>query len=133
MLFVGTNQFHDHWNRSGKQGLAVAGAEIRVTSAELAIERSAMTAEALSFAGQFPEFARNRYTATAFVNMDTGLAKRFNIGERMKAQVLFEFFNLFNKGNVAAVQSLDGTSPVFGSSLQRLPGREGQVGIRFDF
>ena len=28
-----------------------------------------------------------------------------------------EFFNLFNKGNVAAVQSLDGTSPVFGSTL----------------
>ena len=43
------------------------------------------------------------------------------------------FFNLFNKGNVAAVQSLDGTSPVFGSTLQRLPGREGQVGIRFEF
>jgi hypothetical protein len=89
--------------------------------------------EALSFAGQFPEFARNRYTAPAFVNMDTRLAKRFNIGERVKAQVLFEFFNLFNRGNVAAVQSLDGTSPVFGSTLQRLPGREGQVGIRFDF
>jgi len=43
MLFVGTNQFHDHWNRSSKQGLAVAGAEIRVTSAELAIERTTVT------------------------------------------------------------------------------------------
>lgn len=89
--------------------------------------------EALSFAGQFPEFARNHFTAPAFVNMDTRIAKRFNIGDRLKAQVLFEFFNIFNTGNVAAVEGTAGTSPAFGSTLQRLPGREGQVGIRFAF
>jgi hypothetical protein len=72
----------------------------------------------VSFAGQFPEFARNHFTAPAFVNMDTRIAKRFNIGDRLKAQVLFEFFNLFNTGNVAAVQGTDGTSPAF--ELRRL-------------
>jgi outer membrane receptor protein involved in Fe transport len=89
--------------------------------------------QGLSFDGQFPQYSRNRYTAPGFVNMDTRIAKRFNIGERVRAQVLFEFFNLFNTGNVAAVQGLAGTSPAFGSTVQRLPGREGQIGVRFDF
>jgi hypothetical protein len=65
--------------------------------------------------------------------MDMRLAKRFNIGERVKAQVLFEFFNLFNRGNTAAVQGLEGTMPAFGSTTQYIPGREGQIGIRFEF
>jgi hypothetical protein len=87
----------------------------------------------LNFAGQGAEFARNINTAPAFVNMDMRVAKRFNLGERVKAQVLFEFFNLFNKSNTAAVQGLDGTSPAFGSTLQWLPGREGQFGFRLEF
>ena len=61
------------------------------------------------------------------------IAKRFNIGERLKAQILFEMFNLFNRDNPAAVQALEGGTPPLGSTLQYLPGREGQVGIRFDF
>jgi hypothetical protein len=89
--------------------------------------------EGLSFAGQTPQYARNINTAPAFVNMDMRVAKRFNIGERVKAQALFEFFNLFNKGNSAAVQGLEGTTPTFGSTLQWLPGREGQFGLRLEF
>jgi len=89
--------------------------------------------EALSFAGQDPQFQRNFFTAPAFVNMDMRIAKRFAIGDRVKAQLLFEFFNLFNKGNAAAVQGATGTLPVFGTVQQRLPGREGQFGFRVDF
>ncbi len=89
--------------------------------------------EGLSFAGQGAQYARNINTAPPFVNMDMRLAKRFNIGERVKAQVLFEYFNLFNRGNTAAVQGLEGTTPAFGSTLQWLPGREGQVGVRLEF
>jgi hypothetical protein len=89
--------------------------------------------QGLSFAGQNPEFAHNFFTSPAFVNMDMRVAKRFKIGEKVKAQVLFEFFNLFNKGNVAAVQGLAGTTPEFGATIQRLPGREGQIGIRIEF
>lgn len=80
-----------------------------------------------------PLYARNSQTAPAFVNMDLRVAKRFRIGERVKAQVLFEMFNLFNRGNPAAIQALEGGTPSLGSTSQYLPGREGQVGIRFDF
>ena len=52
-------------------------------------------------------YARNSQTAPAFVNMDLRVAKRFNIGERVKAQVLFEMFNLFNRDNPAAVNGLE--------------------------
>jgi len=84
------------------------------------------------------QIGRNTQTAPAFVNMDLRVAKRFNIGERIKAQVLFETFNLFNRGNAAAVNGLipdpstPGQQPV-GFIQQYLPGREGQIGVRFDF
>ena len=80
-----------------------------------------------------PLYARNSRTAPSFVNMDLRVAKRFNIKERVKAQVLFEMFNLFNRDNPAAVQGLEGGTPSLGSPLQYLQGREGQVGVRFDF
>jgi outer membrane receptor protein involved in Fe transport len=89
--------------------------------------------QGLNFAGQGAQFARNINSAPAFVNMDMRVAKRFNLGERVKAQVLFEFFNMFNRDNTAAVQGLDGTAPAFGSTLQWLPGREGQFGFRLEF
>jgi hypothetical protein len=76
---------------------------------------------------------RNQETAPAFVNMDLRFSKRFTIGERVKGQVLFEMFNLFNRDNAAAVQALEGTTPAVGSTLQYLPGREGQIGVRFEF
>lgn len=90
--------------------------------------------EGLSFEGQTPRYARNINTAPAFINMDMRVAKHFRLGERVRAQALFEFFNLFNKANTAAVQGLEGsTSPPFGGTLQWLPGREGQFGIRLEF
>jgi outer membrane receptor protein involved in Fe transport len=80
-----------------------------------------------------PLYAKNSQTAPPFVNMDLRVSKRFKLGERVKAQVLFEMFNLFNRDNSAAVQQLEGGTPPLGSTLQYLPGREGQVGVRFDF
>ncbi|MGB2591529.1 MAG: TonB-dependent receptor [Candidatus Acidiferrum sp.] len=104
-----------------------------------------------------PLYARNSQTAPAFVNLDMRIAKRFNLGERVKAQVLFEMFNLLNRDNAAAVNGLEPTcpnnppnisplgpqtcnvfqqqagSPGIGQTLQYLPGREGQIGIRFEF
>jgi len=77
---------------------------------------------------------RNAFTSPAFVNLDMRFAKRFNIGERVKVQALFEFFNLLNHQNPAAVQTQQNivNSP-FGSLRQVLPGREGQVGLRLEF
>jgi len=43
-------------------------------------------------------------------------SKRFDIGERVKVQLLFEFFNILNRQNPAAVQNRENiaTEP-FGS------------------
>jgi hypothetical protein len=77
---------------------------------------------------------RNAFTAPPFVNLDMRFSKRFDIRERVKVELLFEFFNLFNRQNPAAVQTRDtiATEP-FRSITQVLPGREGQVGIRISF
>ena len=77
---------------------------------------------------------RNAFTAPAFVNLDMRLAKRFEFSERFKAQVFFEFFNLLNRQNPAAVgRQQNVTNQPFGAINQVLPGREGQVGFRIEF
>ena len=81
-----------------------------------------------------PGAGRNFFTAPPYVNLDLRFAKRFNITERVRLQALFEFFNVFNRQNPAAVQIQQNiaNSP-FGSLRQVLPGREGQVGLRLEF
>jgi hypothetical protein len=66
--------------------------------------------------------------------LDFRVAKRFNITERVKLQALFEFFNVFNRQNPAAVETAttNANSP-FGRIIQVLPGREGQLGVRLEF
>ena len=77
---------------------------------------------------------RNAFTAPPFVNVDLRYSKRFNIGERVKAEILFEFFNLLNRQNPASVQNRENiTTQPFGSITQVLPGREGQIGFRISF
>jgi len=70
-----------------------------------------------------------------FTNMDIRFSKTFKVGDRMRIRGLFEFFNLFNSANPAAIQTQQ--SPVnhqaFGTVTQHLPGREGQIGIRIEF
>jgi hypothetical protein len=49
-----------------------------------------------------------------------------------------EFYDFANRANPAAVNgpppvSINSTAPMFGQVLQVLPGREGQVGVRFEF
>jgi hypothetical protein len=74
---------------------------------------------------------RNGFTSPAYVNLDMRFTKRFDIGERFKVHALFEFFNLLNRQNPAAVETV--TSTNFGTLKQVLPGREGQVGLRIEF
>jgi hypothetical protein len=85
------------------------------------------------------ENPRNGFTAPAYVNMDMRVSRTWVFHERFKLQGLFEFFNLLNRGNPAAVQvsqdlaaASGGTAPL-GSITQRLPGREGQVGLKLEF
>jgi hypothetical protein len=58
--------------------------------------------------------------------------KRFDIGERVKVHALFELFNVFNRQNPAAIETVL-NSPNFGRLKQVLPGREGQIGLRVEF
>jgi hypothetical protein len=80
-----------------------------------------------------PDAGRNRFTAPGFVNADLRFAKRFELGERVRIQALFEFFNLFNNQNPAAVETAEGRPIGFGTASQVLPGREGQIGLRIEF
>jgi outer membrane receptor protein involved in Fe transport len=77
---------------------------------------------------------RNAFTAPPFVNLDLRFSKRFGIGERLKVQLLFEVFNVFNRQNPALVfNRINRPTEPFGTTSQVLPGREGQVGIRIEF
>ena len=79
-------------------------------------------------------FGRNAFTAPPFVNFDMRVTKRFNITERVRIHALFEFFNVFNRQNPAAVEGrVDNVNRPFGTRSQVLPGREGQVGPRLEF
>jgi hypothetical protein len=86
-----------------------------------------------NFDGRDLQTGRNAFTAPPFVNMDLRVAKTWIIRERFRVQGLFEFFNLFNNGNPAAIQIQQSTGNLFGTISQRLPGREGQVGLKFEF
>ena len=86
-----------------------------------------------NFNGRDLQTGRNAFSAPPFVNMDLRIAKTWIIRERFGVQGLFEFFNLFNNGNPAAIQVQQSTGPLFGTISQRLPGREGQVGLRLTF
>src|SRR4030095_9420093 len=77
---------------------------------------------------------RNAFDSDPFVNLDMRFSKRFDITERFNVQILFEFFNLLNRQNPAAVQTrVDVVTEPFGSKTQVLPGREGQLGVRIQF
>lgn len=92
-----------------------------------------------NFDGRDLKTGRSAFTSPNFVNMDMRIAKTFNITERVKAQAMFEFFNLFNSANPAAVNLNQNHSPllprepIFGSVAEYLPGREGQFGLRIEF
>jgi len=86
-----------------------------------------------NFDGRDFKTGRNAFTAPPFVNMDLRIAKTWVVHERYRVQGLFEFFNLFNNGNPAAIQIQESQPSTLGTISQRLPGREGQVGLRLTF
>jgi Carboxypeptidase regulatory-like domain/TonB dependent receptor-like, beta-barrel/TonB-dependent Receptor Plug Domain len=76
---------------------------------------------------------RNRYEAPPFINLDMRLSKSFTVRDRLRIETLFEFFNLLNRANPAAVEQYQSMPTPLGQPLQYLPGREGQVAIRLEF
>ena len=93
-----------------------------------------------NYNGRDLKTARNQFVSPNFVNMDLRISKTFPIGERVKAEGMFEFFNLFNNANPAAMNLMENGppplapgTPIFGTVAQYLPGREGQFGLRIIF
>jgi hypothetical protein len=92
-----------------------------------------------NFNGRDLKTGRNQFVSPPFVNMDLRLAKSFTIREHVQVQALFEFFNILNNANPAAMQLAQTPVPLpagaqaFGTVSQYLPGREGQVGLRITF
>ncbi|HYL64208.1 MAG TPA: hypothetical protein VE077_16460, partial [Candidatus Methylomirabilis sp.] len=86
-----------------------------------------------NFDGRDLKTGRNVFTAPLFVNMDMRFARTWTIRERYRVEGLFEFFNLFNNSNAAAIQNQQAQAATFGTVSQRLPGREGQVGLKIEF
>ncbi len=85
-----------------------------------------------AFSGRDLQTGRNAFSALPFVNMDLRIAKTWVIRERVRVQGLFEFFNLLNNANPAAIQNNQSVVG-FGTVSERLPGREGQVGLKIEF
>jgi hypothetical protein len=76
---------------------------------------------------------RNHFQAPAYSDMDIRVAKAFDLKEKTHLDLYFEYYNLFNTDNPAAVESLPDQPVAFGDKLQVLNGREGQVGLHFAF
>ncbi len=80
-------------------------------------------------------FIRNSNRAPVYINLDTRVSKSFQIKDTRRANFYFEMFNLFNNANSAGITQYetlpDNSQPP--TTTQTLPGREGEVGFRFDF
>jgi hypothetical protein len=73
------------------------------------------------------------FRVVCYVKLDIPFSKRFSVTDRVRVEVLTEFFNVLNRANPAAVQQFQNPSIPLGKPLQNLPGREGQFGLRVDF
>ena len=62
------------------------------------------------------DFGRNSLQTPTIVTMDFRVLKYFPFGESRRLDLVAEFFNLFNRPNVAQI------NPVFGSNLTPIPG-----------
>ncbi len=87
----------------------------------------------LSFVARDITQEKNSLEGPSYRNLDIRLGKLFNIGDRVRATVLVEFFNVLNEQNAAAVETFDARPTPLGQALQVLPGREGQIGFRLEF
>jgi len=75
---------------------------------------------------------RSAFRGPRFANFDFSLIKRIPINERMRFTIRADFFNMFNKVNLAIPVS-DVTSANFGLSTAAGPARIIQFAGRFDF
>jgi hypothetical protein len=92
---------------------------------------------AFPLSGRPLDFGRNSMQTPAIVTMDFRILKYFPFGETRRLDLVTEFFNLFNRANVAQI------NPVFGPNLTPMPGfgrpiegtgaRQIQFSVDFEF
>jgi len=77
---------------------------------------------------------RNVFTGPGFANVNTRIAKEFNLplAETAKLEVTGELFNAFNRVNLSGVSS-DMTSATFGRATTSSGPRQVQFGVRVAF
>jgi Carboxypeptidase regulatory-like domain len=88
-------------------------------------------------AGRFGDCGVGTLEGPGMIDVDTGLAKRFNIGERFHFRLEGTFTNVLNHTNFAP-PAMNITSPAFGVLQSALPqgsggNRTGQLALRVDF
>lgn len=80
--------------------------------------------------------ARNEFNGPASTNLDLRIEKKLRFGGRYVASVLVEAFNLTNGRNPRVIDNAwvsGAPGPTFGDVRVPLPGREVQLGLRFEF
>jgi hypothetical protein len=73
-----------------------------------------------------------QYRNPGFAETDASLSKDTKIGEKLRLQLRFEFYNIFNRVNLNGVNA-NLSSSVFGRSTSQLPPRWIQIGAKIMF
>jgi hypothetical protein len=76
---------------------------------------------------------RNHFVAPPFVNLDVRLSKSFQLRDRFRVEVLIEYFNVLNRANPSQIQNAAESPVRFGTVVEVLSGREGQMGVKVEF
>jgi hypothetical protein len=104
------------------------------------------------FSDRVGDIGRNTYRGAPSYTTDIRLQRVFGLGERVKAEVSAEVFNLFNRPNVNAIDTVYGAAafsrpipqrlgdginspanPTFGSPSFAAPARQIQLALRLNF
>lgn len=104
------------------------------------------------FSDRVGDIGRNTYRGDASYTTDIRLQREFALRERVKADVSAEIFNLFNRQNVNAIDTVYGAAaflgpvpqrygdgigspanPTFGTPSYVAPARQAQLALRFNF
>ena len=74
---------------------------------------------------------KGQFSTSSLFNLDMRFAKEINVGASRALTLMLEIFNLTNEANPARIITAFGQD--IGTTIQPLPGREMQIGVRFDF
>lgn len=75
--------------------------------------------------------AKGQFATDPFLNVDMRFAKEFRFGGSRNLMVMVEIFNLTNRANPLRINTALGST--IGQTIEPVPGREVQLGVRVDF